>query len=80
MNVNDLGKGLVVGGAIGIALGMLFAPKAGNESRQAIRDTTGKMIDKVKGRYTNAGKRMQQTGSTEEIAPDSLPEPCNACL
>jgi gas vesicle protein len=80
MNVNSLGKGLIVGGAIGISLGMLLAPKAGSESRQAIRDATGKMVDSVKGRYKNAGKPTQETGSTEEIDPDSLPEPCNACL
>jgi gas vesicle protein len=80
MNVNDLGKGLIVGGAVGIALGMLFAPKVGSESRQAIRDAAGKMIDSTKGRYENARKRTQQMGNTEEIDPDSLPEPCNACL
>jgi gas vesicle protein len=80
MNVNGLGKGLIVGGAIGVTLGMLLAPKAGSESRQAIRDAAGKMVDSVKGRYKKAGNSAQQIGNTEEIDPDSLPEPCNACL
>lgn len=42
-----LGK-LLIGGAIGAALGVLFAPKAGSETRKELKSKIDEMLQKVK--------------------------------
>jgi len=47
----DKNKGIAIGAAIGaaagIVTGILFAPKSGKETRQDIKDTSKKVIDKL---------------------------------
>ena len=61
MEDNGMAKGLVIGllaGAVfGVAVGMLYAPKSGAETREMLREKAmearekaGEMIDKVKER------------------------------
>lgn len=38
--------GMIVGAVAGVALGLLFAPKRGSETRKAIADTSGEYLDK----------------------------------
>ena len=42
----DLVKGVVVGGLIGAAIGILFAPKSGKETRQDIADKADELLVK----------------------------------
>ena len=61
MDDNGMAKGLVIGslaGAVfGVALGMLYAPKSGDDTREMLiekameaRDKAGEMVEKVKER------------------------------
>ncbi|MRR17195.1 MAG: YtxH domain-containing protein [Deltaproteobacteria bacterium] len=43
--------GLLIGGLVGGALGILFAPKAGRELRQDIRGQSENLYKKAKGKY-----------------------------
>jgi len=38
--------GLIIGAVTGVALGLLFAPKRGKETREAIAKTSGEYLDK----------------------------------
>lgn len=51
---NDLLKGLLVGGLIGIALGILFAPKSGKETREDLTRKADELIVKAKEEYEKA--------------------------
>ncbi len=41
-------KGILVGGLIGAALGILFAPKSGKETREKIAQKSGEFFSKAK--------------------------------
>jgi gas vesicle protein len=47
-------KGLVVGGLIGAALGILYAPKSGKETRDDIARKTEELVTKAKEEYEKA--------------------------
>lgn len=44
---SGLGK-FILGGAIGAALGLLFAPKSGNETRKELKSKIDELIEKLK--------------------------------
>ena len=50
----DLLKGLIVGGLIGAALGILYAPKSGKETREDIARKTEELMNKAKEEYEKA--------------------------
>lgn len=56
--------GLLIGGLVGGALGILFAPKAGRELRQDIRGKSDDLFKEAKGKYeetvTTVGNVMKQ--------------------
>ncbi len=55
----DLVKGLLVGGLIGAALGILFAPKSGKETRQDIADKAEEVLTKAKAEYEKAVEKSK---------------------
>ena len=55
----DLVKGLVVGGLIGAAMGILFAPKSGKETRQDIVDKADELLAKAKEEYEKAAEKSK---------------------
>jgi gas vesicle protein len=55
----DLVKGLVIGGLIGAAIGLLFAPKSGKETRQDIADKADELIAKAKEEYEKAAEKSK---------------------
>jgi len=55
----DLVKGLVVGGLIGAAMGILFAPKSGKETRQDIADKADELLAKAKEEYEKAAEKSK---------------------
>ena len=48
MGKKGLGK-FVAGAAIGVGLGMLFAPKAGEETRKELKEKLDELLEQVKG-------------------------------
>jgi len=50
----DLLKGLIIGGLIGAALGILYAPKSGKETREDIAHKTEDLLNKAKEEYEKA--------------------------
>ena len=55
----DLVKGVVIGGLIGAAIGVLFAPKSGKETRQDIADKADELLVKAKAEYEKAAEKSK---------------------
>ena len=55
----DLLKGLFIGGLIGIALGIIFAPKSGKETREDISRKANEMLAKAKEEYEKAAEKSR---------------------
>jgi gas vesicle protein len=54
---NDWLRGLFVGGLIGLALGVLLAPKSGKETRDDITRKANELLDKAKEEYEKAAEK-----------------------
>jgi gas vesicle protein len=68
MAANDCFKGLIVGGLIGVALGILYAPKSGKETREEIRNSAEELLEKAKKQYEEACKKIEKlTGREKEL-------------
>ena len=59
MKGEDFLKGLVTGAVIGGILGILFAPKSGEETRKDIKEYTVKMKDKAVDAKKEAVRKFQ---------------------
>lgn len=55
----DLIKGLFVGGLIGVALGILFAPKSGKETREELARKADDFLMKTKEEYEKAVEKSK---------------------
>jgi gas vesicle protein len=55
----DLLKGLFIGGLIGMALGILFAPKSGKETREDLSRKANEMLAKAKEEYEKAAEKSK---------------------
>lgn len=55
----DLVKGLVIGGLIGAAIGILFAPKSGKETRQDIANKADELLIKAREEYEKAAEKSK---------------------
>ena len=55
----DLLKGLIIGGLIGAALGILYAPKSGKETREDIARKTEELLNKAKEEYEKAVEKSK---------------------
>jgi gas vesicle protein len=58
-NNSDLFVGLLIGGLIGAALGILYAPKSGRETRDEIAGKTKELLGKAKEEYEEAIERSK---------------------
>jgi len=65
----DLVKGLVIGGLIGAAIGILFAPKSGKETRQDIADKTDELLSRAKEEYEKA---LEKSKAAYDVAVTRL--------
>ena len=72
METDCCGKGLVVGGLvvagalIGAALGILYAPKSGKETREDIRHSADGLLKKAKEQYEEATKAIEKVAAREK--------------
>ncbi len=55
--------GLLCGTALGAAIGLMFAPKAGNELRQRLYDSTGDLRRKAYETYDQASEQVNTVAS-----------------
>jgi gas vesicle protein len=67
MATNDWLKGIIVGGLVGVALGILFAPKSGRETWEDISRTTNDLVDRTRQQCGEAKAKLEQmaTGNWE---------------
>ncbi len=63
MAAKDCFKGLVVGGLIGAALGILYAPKSGEETREEIAKSFQEVCDKGKRQLDETCTKMDELAS-----------------
>jgi len=61
----DLFIGLMVGGLIGAAIGILFAPKSGKETREDIANKADEVLTKAKEEY---GKAVEKSKAAYDAA------------
>jgi gas vesicle protein len=62
-------KGIFVGGLIGAAIGILFAPKSGRETREEINRKADELVTKVKKEYEAT---LKKSGKAYEAAVKQL--------
>ena len=62
MNKNGLSS-FLLGLGVGVGLGILFAPKSGEETRGMIRDKAGEGADYLKQRGSEGADYLKQRGS-----------------
>jgi len=67
----DFLKGLIIGGLIGAALGILFAPKSGKETREDISRKTQELINRAKDEYEAA---VEKSRKAYEAAVEKMKE------
>lgn len=70
-NSRDFLKGLIIGGLIGAAAGILFAPKSGKETREDISRKTQDLLSRAKEEYETA---MEKSKKAYEAAMDKMKE------
>lgn len=58
---SKVGLGLALGSLVGSALGVLFAPKSGKETREDIKDIAEKSVDTIKAKTNELSETVQET-------------------
>jgi gas vesicle protein len=66
MAADDCVKGLLIGGLIGAVLGVLYAPKSGEEMRDDIRHSAEELLEKVKCQYEEAYRKAEKLADREK--------------
>jgi gas vesicle protein len=66
MATDDCVRGFIIGGLIGAALGILYAPKSGKETREEIRHSAEELLEKAKGQYEEASRKIEQLAGREK--------------
>lgn len=66
MAAEDYVKGLVIGGLIGAALGILYAPKSGKETREEISHTAEELLKKTKAQYEEVAQKIEKLADREK--------------
>lgn len=60
-SASGFGIGLLVGVALGLSVGMLYAPKPGGETRKMIQERAGDVVERARRGVTRLrGKRNQE--------------------
>jgi gas vesicle protein len=59
-------KGLIIGGVAGLAVGILYAPKSGKETRQQITDSTEELLNKAKRQYEETRNKLADVAKNKK--------------
>lgn len=63
---SGFGIGLLVGAAVGLAVGFLYAPRPGKETRAVIREKAETLMEKAKEKVARVGGKAEEAESVEE--------------
>jgi gas vesicle protein len=66
MAAEDCIKGFLIGSLIGAALGILYAPKSGRETREEIGRTTRDLLEKAKAQYEEKRRKIEELAVREK--------------
>ena len=66
----DVVIGLGIGATLGVAAGILLAPKSGKETREDIASGAKEVVDQVKDRVEEVGKTLKRELNDEELSND----------
>ncbi len=66
MAADDYVKGFIVGGLIGAAFGILYAPRSGRETREEISHSAEELLKKTKVQYEEACKKIEELADREK--------------
>ena len=66
MAADDCIKGLLIGGLIGAVVGILYAPKSGEETREEIRHSAEELLEKAKCQYEEAYRKVEKLADREK--------------
>jgi len=58
MNAEYFLRGLIIGGAAGLAAGIIFAPKSGKETRHQIYNSSQELLNKAEIQYDEASQKI----------------------
>ncbi|HEY97870.1 MAG TPA: YtxH domain-containing protein [Dehalococcoidia bacterium] len=57
--------GFIIGAIAGVAIGFLYAPKSGKETRALLKEKASSVTERIKGSAKNAEKKAR-----EKLSPD----------
>jgi gas vesicle protein len=66
MAADDCVKGLIIGGLIGVALGILYAPKSGKETREEISHSADELLKKTQAQYEEICNKIEKLADQEK--------------
>lgn len=66
METEDCVKGFIVGALIGAALGILYAPKSGKETREDIRRSSEELVEKAKEQFEGLSRKMEKLAGQQK--------------
>lgn len=67
-----LAAGIIIGGAVGAVLALLFAPKSGKELRQDLAERSGDMYDKASDFAVEQSRKMGEYVNEGKVRADEL--------
>lgn len=70
MNSGKIITAFVIGAAVGAALGILFAPDKGSETRKKINEEGKKMSDAIKNKFNEMQEKMNAVKDDMEQRED----------
>jgi len=71
-NSMDFFKGLFIGGAVGAAIALLYAPKSGKETREDLSQKADEVYDKLKAEYDRSVDNAQKSIQAAQKRLDEL--------
>lgn len=66
--------GFIAGAAIGTALGILFAPDKGTETRRKISEQSNDLADNIKGKFTDLVDGVKEKFSSMKAEGEDVAE------